>query len=90
VVGDRPPSLSGKERCGQVMPGRIISDGARRPASSSAPRTARPTSKPGNDRGPVHPGREGPTAIVARMMMDASQSRRRRPRLLARIITGIR
>jgi hypothetical protein len=25
-----------------------------RPASSSAPRTARPTSKPGNDRGPVH------------------------------------
>jgi hypothetical protein len=61
-----------------------------RPASSSAPRTARPTSKPGNDSGPVHPGCEGPTAIVARMMMDASKSRRRRPRLLARIITGIR
>jgi hypothetical protein len=61
-----------------------------RPASWSAPRTARPTSKPGNDSGPVHPGREGPTAIVARMMMDASKSRRRRPRLLARIITGIR
>ena len=29
MVGDRPPSLSGKERCGQVMSGRIIGDGAR-------------------------------------------------------------
>jgi hypothetical protein len=75
-----------RRRTGRAGPGPRPGRGHRRARPGRIARR----SKPGNDSGPVHPGREGPTAIVAQMMMDASKSRRRRPRLLARIITGIR